>query len=182
MFSYKIDDEAALRLLEERHADALFALTDQNRAYLRQWMPWVDGTTSVSDTRGYIQHCLHEFAENRGFQAGLWVGGDLAGAIGYVELDWTDRKAEIGYWLGASYQGRGLMTRACRAMVDHTFGELGLNRVEIVCATENAKSRAIPERLGFVLEGVLRQAEWLYDHYVDHVVYAMLTRDWGVRR
>jgi ribosomal-protein-serine acetyltransferase len=178
MFSFRLDDDSELRLLEERHAEALFALTDRNRAYLREWMPWVDGTTSVSDTRGYIRHCLREFAENRGFQAGLWVRGDLAGSIGYVDIDWNDRKAEIGYWLGASFQGRGLMTRACRALVDHAFKELRLNRVEIVCAVDNHKSRAIPERLDFVQEGVLRQAEWLYDHFVDHVVYAALADGW----
>src|SRR3712207_6857835 len=48
------------------------------------------------------------------------------------------------------------------------------NRVSIACATENKKSCAIPERLGFRREGVQRQAEWLYDHFVDHVIYAAL--------
>ncbi len=70
------------------------------------------------------------------------------------------------------------MTEACRAMVNHAFRELGLNRVGIACATENHRSRAIPERLGFRQEGVQRQAEWLYDRFVDRALYAMLASEW----
>ena len=70
------------------------------------------------------------------------------------------------------------MTRACRALVTHAFRELGLHRVEIRAAPGNRRSRAIPERLGFRQEGILRDAEWPYDHYVDLVVYAMLADEW----
>jgi RimJ/RimL family protein N-acetyltransferase len=80
--------------------------------------------------------------------AGIWYEGRLAGVIGYHALDWENRTTEVGYWLGEEQQGKGLVTAACRALVDHAFGELGLNRVVISCATENKKSCAIPERLG----------------------------------
>jgi ribosomal-protein-serine acetyltransferase len=73
------------------------------------------------------------------------------------------------------------MTKACRFLVDYAFAELKLNRVEIRCATGNHKSRAIPERLGFKLEGTVRQAEWLYDHFVDHALYGMLASEWSQR-
>lgn len=76
-------------------------------------------------------------------------------------------------------QGKGLMTKACETLVRHAFEDLGLNRVEIRAAVDNRKSRAIPERLGFQQEGVLRDAEWLYDRYADLVVYAMLAKDWS---
>lgn len=59
------------------------------------------------------------------------------------------------------------------------FNELKLNRVDIRAAEENIKSRAIPERLGFVCEGQIRQAEWLYDHYVNHIVYGMMAAEWN---
>ncbi len=71
------------------------------------------------------------------------------------------------------------MTAASQALVSHAFDHAQLNRVEIRCATGNDKSRAIPVRLGFREEGLLRDAEWLYDHFVDHIVYAMLSRDWA---
>ena len=178
MFSLRIDDDLELRLLEERHAEALSALSDQNRAYLRLWMPWVDQSRTVEDRRNFIKRSLEQFANNDGFAAGIWFRGRLAGVIGIHRIDRLNRTTSIGYWLGSSFQGRGIMTRACRALVDCAFNELGLNRVEIRCATENRKSRAISERLGFTQEGVIRQAEWLYDHFVDHVVYGMLAGEW----
>ena len=69
------------------------------------------------------------------------------------------------------------MTASCHAVVYHTFNTLKLNRIAIQCATENTRSRAIPERLGFKLEGIVREAEWLYDHYVDHALYSLLRSD-----
>ena len=71
------------------------------------------------------------------------------------------------------------MTRVARALTDYAMNELKLNKVEIRCASGNLKSRSIPERLGFVQEGTIRQAEWLYDHYVDHIVYGVLAEEWN---
>ena len=70
------------------------------------------------------------------------------------------------------------MTLACRYLVDYSFATLILNRVVIMCATHNKRSRAIPERLGFRHEGTACEAEWLYDHFVDHEMYALLRRHW----
>ncbi len=182
MFSYKLGENTELRLLEERHAQELTDLTDRNREYLRAWLPWVDANRTVEDRKKFIRGALKQFAENNGFTAGIWHEGRLAGVIGYHSIDWENRTTAVGYWIGEEYQGQGLVTAACRALVDHAFEELGLNRVSIACATENKKSCAIPERLGFRREGVVRQAEWLYDHFVDHVVYATLASEWQTRR
>lgn len=178
MFTIAAGENLKLGLLEERHAERVFALTDANRARLRQWLPWLDYTQTSEDSRIFIRKSLHQFANNDGFQAGIWYKGELAGMISYQFLDWSDRKTEIGYWLGAEFEGKGLMTQACRTMVDYAFTELGLTRIIILAATENVRSRAVPERLGFTQEGVLRQAEWLYDHFVDLAQYSMLADEW----
>ena len=182
MFSHKLIEDTQLRLLEERHAEELTNLIDRNREHLRAWLPWVDATRTVEDLKNFIRGALKQLAQNKGFVAGIWHKGRSAGVIGYDAIDWENRSTEVGYWLGEEYQGKGLVTTACRALVDHAFGELDLNRVSITCATENKKSCAIPERLGFRREGVRRQAEWLYDHFVDHVVYAALASEWQARR
>jgi ribosomal-protein-serine acetyltransferase len=182
VFSHKLSENTELRLLEERHAQELTDLTDRNREHLRAWLPWVDANRTVEDRKNFIRGALKQFAENNGFVAGIWHEGRLAGVISYVSIDWDNRTTEVGYWLGEEFQGQGLVTAACWALVDHAFEELGLNRVTIACATENKKSCAIPERLGFRREGVQRQAEWLYDHFVDHVVYAALASEWQTQR
>lgn len=177
MFEHTVDD-ISLRLLEPRHADALFALVDANRRHLRPWLPWLDANVAVSDTLQFIQMTQRQFADNTGFVAGIWYCGEVAGVIGHNRIDWENRISWPGYWLAEGFQGKGIVTKSCRALINHAFSELNLNRVDIRCAVENSKSRAIPERLGLRQEGVIRQAEWLYDKYVDHVVYGVLTDEW----
>ena len=70
------------------------------------------------------------------------------------------------------------MTVSCRAFVSHAFTTWKMNRVTIQCAAKNTRSRAIPERLGFALEGIVRETEWLYDHYVDHALYGLVRSDY----
>ena len=70
------------------------------------------------------------------------------------------------------------MTRSCAAIVDHGFNDLKLHRITILCASENRRSRAVPERLRFTQEGTARESEWLYDHFVDLVTYSMLEHEW----
>ncbi|AOT71227.1 GNAT family N-acetyltransferase [Geosporobacter ferrireducens] len=182
MFKYIVDKDLELKMLDINHAEALYDLTDACRLYLRKWLPWVDDTKSVEDTKAFIEMTKKQFASNHGFQAGIWYKQNLAGVIGYHKVDWANKSTSIGYWLGKDYQGNGIMIRATKAFVEYALTELNLNRVEIRCAEKNYKSRAIPERLGFTNEGISRETEWLYDHYVNHVIYGMLASQWkGVR-
>ncbi len=178
MFSYQIDEHITLRLLEPRHAELLFTVVDTNRASLRQWMPWLDTNQSVENTRAFIETSCQQFAANNGFNAAIWVREQIVGVIGFHRVDWQNQSSSIGYWLGQDFRGQGIMTKACRALINYAFQDLKLNRIEIRCAVQNAKSRAIPERLGFTNEGTIRQAEYLYDRFVDHVVYGLLANEW----
>ena len=178
MFRVPVDDELELRLLEERHADQLFALTESNREYLREWLPWLDGIRTVEEQKAFIRRSLERFARGGGFEAGIWCQGELVGEIGLQEINWAEHKASIGYWVSAESQGKGLVTRSCRVLLDHAFNELKLNRIEIEIDPENNRSRVIPERLGFTREAVLRQAAWQYDHYIDVAIYSMLAGEW----
>jgi ribosomal-protein-serine acetyltransferase len=181
MSGLRLDDELELVPWELDHAGELFAGVDANRGYLRQWLPWVDDCKHVDHEREFIRRALERTAAG-GFDAGIRRGGQLIGGIGFNSIDPLNRRGEIGYWLAESEQGKGVMTRACGAVVHHGFTALNLNRVAIFCATENARSRAVPERLGFALEGVYREAEWLYDHFVDLAGYGMIAREWARRQ
>jgi ribosomal-protein-serine acetyltransferase len=181
MPSLRIDDDIVLKILEPEDAGVLFALVDRNRFYLRQWLPWVDTNTTIENTRLFIQSSQEQYKSNLGFQCGIWFCGNLAGIIGFHGIDWMNRNVEIGYWLGEEFQGHGMITKACRALVDFAFYDYNLNRVQIRCATGNSKSNAISERLGFIKEGITRQAEFLYDHYVDLFVYGMTADVWKAR-
>ncbi len=182
MFVYQIDEELSLKLTELSDAERIFELTDESRPYLRKWLPWLDMTTKVDDTRTYIESCRKSYAENKGLHTVIVYKDEIVGVAGFNEINWSNKITYIGYWLGQQYQGNGIMTRVAKALTDYAFNNLKLNRVEIRAAVENHKSRSIPERLGFVNEGEIRQSEWLYDHYVDHAVYGMLAKDWQAEK
>ncbi|QQE81429.1 GNAT family N-acetyltransferase [Alicyclobacillus sp. SO9] len=179
MFSHKVNEDIALKLLTQQDADEVFRLTDESREYLREWLPWVDFTKSVSDSRNFLLSVQEQWAANNGFQAGICYRNELAGVIGFHEVNWANKSSSLGYWLAEGFQGKGIMTEACRAMVSIAFEQYGLNRVEIRAAAENHKSRAIPERLGFKEEGRVRQSEWVNNHFVDHVIYGILKEEWA---
>jgi ribosomal-protein-serine acetyltransferase len=178
MFRATLRADLELRLLEERHAPVVFALVDQDRAFLRRWLPWVDSTETPDDSASFIRSALDQFAAGEAVTAGLWYQDRFAGVVGTHKINRLYRKVELGYWLGESVQGKGIMTEACRAMVTHLFAERDVNRVEICCAAGNAKSAAIPRRLGFRHEGTLREAEHSGGTFHDLLVFGMLKRDW----
>ena len=180
MIDIRISDALILRPLTLDDAPMLFSQIDANRSHLREWLPWLDHHLLPVDTNGYIGHSRQQEISTSGIVRGIWFNGDLCGVVDLHKLEKQHRKTEMGYWLGAKFQGQGIMTQAVRAMVDYAFETLKLNRVEIRCAEHNHKSRHIPERLNFTNEGLIRDAEWLYDHFVNNVVYGMLARDWVI--
>ncbi|PTY78968.1 alanine acetyltransferase [Heyndrickxia sporothermodurans] len=179
MFIYKIDDELSLKLIELNDTAKVFELTNQSRGYLREWLPWLDSTTMIEDTKNFISSCLKGYSENKSLTTVILYDGEIVGTAGFNQLNWSNKTGQIGYWLSEDFQGKGIMTRVAKALTDYAFKELKLNKVEIKAAAENNKSRAIPERLGFMNEGCIRHAEWLYDHFVDHIVYGMLAHEWN---
>jgi ribosomal-protein-serine acetyltransferase len=178
MFSHRFRKDAELRLLELRHAEEMYSLTNQNRIHLRRWLPESDVQRSVDECKSTIKAGLEQFANGLGLSAGIWVDGKLAGIIGLGRIDWENRSGNIGYWLGESFQGKGLVTEACKSLVSYAFSELKLKRLEIRCATDNPKSCAVPQRLEFRKEGVLRQSQVLDDRYLDIEVYGLLREEW----
>lgn len=181
MLTLHVDDHLELRSLEPVHAQALFHLTDDNRDHLRPWLPWLDSTRSVRDTRRFIREARDAYRELSMVQTGIWCGDEIVGAIGINRIDATNRRAHIGYWVGRAHEGRGFITRSCVRMMRYGFEQLDLNKIEILCEPRNLRSRAIPERLGFIPEGTLREAQWINDHFVDLIVYGMLVREWAMR-
>lgn len=178
MFTLKVDQDIELQLFQLHHADEIFRLIDQNRFHLRRWLPWVDAMDSPVQYHSIIPMWLKQFADNQGFNLGIRYRGILVGAIGLHQIDWRNGQTTIGYYLAEGYQGNGIMTRAVQALLNYVFVDIKLNRVEIRCGVGNYKSRAIPERLGFSQDGIVRDGENLYGHFHDLIIYSMLAREW----
>ncbi|HET6895449.1 MAG TPA: GNAT family protein [Candidatus Baltobacteraceae bacterium] len=173
-FCLHVDEHTEVRLLRADDADVLYDVTIRNRESLTPWMSWMDRVIDVSDTYAFLRTAEKEAYEHSAFKAGIWRQGSLIGCIDLHQIDWLNGNARIGYWLDKDYTGHGIMSRAVRLLVEYAFEALDLHRIEIHVATENHRSRRIPERLGFTMEGVLRQVQRLRGAYYDHALYALL--------
>ena len=182
MFKACIDNSSYISILEQRHAEELFSLIDESRESIGKWLSFPNFTTEVQDTRNFIEKSLNRFVSNNGYWAGIWNKGKIAGSIGYLYVDWNNKKTEIGYWLGKDFEGYGLATNACKLFIQHAFNDLLLNRVEINVATNNIKSKAIPERLGFKEEGIIRNYEIINGVYIDRIVFGLLKDEWIITK
>lgn len=166
-----------LRILVEEDAPIVFAVIDRNRLRLKEWLGWLDSTIKVEDSRKFIAEGVLGFEAKKVFRFGVFVAGEFAGIIELQAVDYQNRKSSIGYWLAEGFQGMGVMTQSLIAILKYAFNELHLNRLELHIATKNIASIKIATRVGFHKEGVLRQNEWLYDHFVDHNCYSILREE-----
>jgi len=126
----------------------------------------------------FIEQANSSWEQNQGLTLGLWHQASLVGVISFHKFDWPNQASSIGYWLAETYQGKGIMTSACKALVGLGFSKLGLQSITIRCAVGNLPSQKIAQRLGFSFTATKKDAEWLYDHYAHQQVYTMYAHDW----
>ena len=174
MFTRRVDEGLELELLHDRLAEPLFRSVDQCRAYLGAWLSWVDQTDIVADTREFIRQSGFAFSEGRALRCAIRYEGVICGSVSLEAIDRANDSADVGYWLDERYQGRGIVTRCVTELSRLAFEDLGLHRLTIRAATGNAKSAAIPERLGWTFEGVLREQEALRGERLDMRLYSLL--------
>jgi ribosomal-protein-serine acetyltransferase len=178
----KFDESLELQLLSLGHTDDLFNLVDANRDHLREWLPWLDANASPKETETFIQSTISQYENGQGPQCAVFYNAVMCGVCGFHPIDVRNKSGSLGYWLSNTCLGKGIMTMSVKTIVKTGFMEYGLNRVEIACATGNLKSRAIPERLGFVFEGTLRERELLCGKYVDHAIYSLLASEFALNK
>jgi len=171
--------EDGLELLAPIEGDAreLFITVDENREYLREWLPWLDDVNSVDDELAMIRR----IRDDKNFN---WIYlirkyGELVGVVSLNWVDWDNRSFGLGYWVSESSSGRGIITKSCRRVIEHCFVDLKLHRTVIEVAADNHPSRAVAERLGLRLEGISKDREWLYDRFTDSVMFAITAPEWN---
>ena len=170
----ELGDGVALLAAHPDDAAAVYALVDASREHLRAWLPWVDASRSAVYTREFFEHVVEQRERQTTAAYLILQHGRIAGMIGLHDIEWTNRSFLIGYWVTARAEGRGLITRACWALVNVAFEEWGMERAVILCGVGNKRSAAVPRRLGFTLEGVARHAQLLHGEFIDLQVWSLL--------
>lgn len=173
-----IDEQVKLELITEKHVDALYNAIDANRGHLSEFLPWVGNMRSVGDFQIYIKNCESLYRQGKEVSFAILFNEVPVGRIGLHHINSQNKNASIGYWLTKGAEGRGIVSKSCKAIITYGFRELGLHRIEIKAAVDNSRSQAVPKKLGFTQEGALREAEWVNDKFLDLVVYSLLSKEW----
>jgi ribosomal-protein-serine acetyltransferase len=133
---------------------------------------------TVENARQYLQNCEQLHQDKKEVSFIIFHSDKPVGRIGLHHLDLNNQIGSIGYWLAEDMEGNGIITKSCCKLIDLGFQQLSLNRIEIKAAVKNIRSQAIPVRLKFQKEGILRQAEFVNDEFIDLFVYSLLREEW----
>lgn len=178
MIPYQLNEKIRLDLYQENDAEYLFQLICKNRTYLREFLSWLDHSNSIEDIQAFIQKTTIENQEKKALTLSIREDKRIIGTICFHPFDRLNNSAKIGYWLDQENQGKGVITQACKYLINLGFTHFSLDTIKISCGISNAKSQAVAERLGFTHKVFIPQNEWLYDHYVDHYCYSISAEEW----
>ncbi len=182
MVSILIDEDLLLRSLQPDDAPALFKAVDESRQHLRKWMRWVDVTTKQDHILQFIQRTQQQQHNQTALELGIVNNRQIIGGIGMHDWDHTLKKAQLGYWIRPEYEGKGIVTQCLTRFVDFLFEKPGLNKIEIHFMTTNKRSAAVAERLGFRIEGIIRQSYFMNGKLEDLAITGLLKNEWKDNR
>lgn len=178
MVSILIDDNLLLRSFTAEDAPALFRAVDESRAHLRPWLRWVDATTKQEHIMQFIQRTLQQLNNQEALELGIVYNRQLIGGMGMHEWNHLLKKAQVGYWIRKEYEGQGIVHRCLVHFLDFLYDKVKLNKVEIQFMPGNTRSAALAERLGFRVEGLIRQSYFMNGKLEDLVVTGLLRTEW----
>lgn len=145
---------------------------------LKPWLPFAQKEQSEQDVELNIREAHISFLKREDLRLLVFLKetGEFVASSGLHKIDWSIPKFEIGYWIDSRFSGNGYVTEAVKGISDFTFRELNAKRLEIRCDAKNTKSRAIPEKLGFTLEGILKNDDRAPDtnQLRDTCIYAKI--------
>lgn len=170
-----IDAELHLWEVTLDEVQPIFETLVRERNYFSEWLPFVEQTKEPADTQAFVEQVISGDPNN--LTCVIYYQNHFVGLVGLRDTDMVNKKTEIGYWLSESYQKKGIMTRACKAMIDYAFDVLEMNRVQLKAATGNIKSQMVAERLGFKREGIEREGELHTRGFVDLVIFSLLRNE-----
>jgi ribosomal-protein-serine acetyltransferase len=156
MFAIDLGDGAELRPLEPWQAPEFLAHMDRARETVDPWIPWAGYSTDLASATATLQRYADKLVKDAGRLYGIWLDGTLVGGVMFVHFDAAESSCEVGCWLEPAAQGRGLVTRSVRRIIDWAVDVRGIHRVEWRCRTDNAASAKVARRVGMHLDGVLR--------------------------
>lgn len=170
-----VDKDILLKNIELEDDHVIYSTIIDNFEYLKEWLPFINNTFDLDHVKTFIEGAIHISSNDLVFL--IYYNNQFVGIISLKDIDQTNKKAEIGYWLAESFQKKGIVSRSCKRLIEYAFNDLHLNRIQIKVAKYNTKSQAVAARLGFIREGIERDGELHTDGFVNLIVYSLLKND-----
>jgi ribosomal-protein-serine acetyltransferase len=145
---------------------------------LKQWLLLFQAIPTVEETEILLRNAHIDFLKRESFRYLIFHKdtNDFIGTASLHRINWKISKCEIGYWINSQFSGNGYMTEAVSELTNLGFQQLKFRRIEIRCESTNNKSRSIPVKLGFELEGTLRNDDLSADgsKLTDTCIYSII--------
>ena len=172
-----VDEHLSLELLSSKHTKELFQLIDNNRTYLRNWLPLVEQIDSLETATQYVNEWVERNNRESEYSFVILENNLIIGRIGVYKINSANKTGEIGYWIAENAQGKGIVSRTAKVFLGYCFSTLNINRMELKCGTENYKSVVVAKQLNFQKEGIIRAGEWLHNRFIDLNFYSLLKNE-----
>lgn len=175
-----------LRMPRPRDHAQWAALRSESRAFLEPWEPrWAADELSPAAWKQRLRRYRSDFAQGGGLAFFIFdnASGRLAGGINVSNIrHGVSQCGSIGYWMGESFAGRGLMLEALQLVTRHCFVTLRLHRLEAACIPQNERSIRVLEKAGFRREGLLHAYLKINGRWQDHFLYALVADEAATQR
>lgn len=176
----EIIEKESFRLIKitMSRVEELFKTVDESREYIMEYLDWVPNTKEVQDSINFVNESAEKW-ENKDSYRYMIINKEnnqLAGIVDAFKVSFKNKSAEFGYWLSKNHSKKGFMTNSVKTMEKILFSK-GFHRLQIRAAEENSNSRNVAERLGYKQEAFFRDNHYLYDRFVNQVLYSKLSTD-----
>ncbi|MGQ4006149.1 GNAT family N-acetyltransferase [Francisellaceae bacterium CB300] len=173
MFEIAVNNEIKLKLINEFFAKEYATIVEENCEYLARWLAWPSFCKTEEDFKAFFKKSLHDYADSKSMVCAIFYRGNIVGNISFNSINYELKVVEIGYWIADKFQGKGIITNSCSFLIDYAFTILRIQKVQISVAEENIASRAVCERLGLKLEGIITNKEKVRNKILNHAVYGI---------
>ncbi|MFF3024672.1 GNAT family N-acetyltransferase [Gottfriedia sp. NPDC057948] len=162
--------------LQAGDGNVVYQAINASFSELKQWLHLFQSIPTIEETEILLRNAHIDFLKRESFRYLIYHKdtNDFIGTASLHRINWEISKGEIGYWINTQYSGNGFMTETVSELTNLGFQQLKFRRIEIRCDSKNTKSRSIPEKLGFELEGTLRNEDLTADgkKLTDTCIYA----------
>jgi ribosomal-protein-serine acetyltransferase len=174
MLVFEIGNNIKLEMYTPFDAEELFNVVEKNRDYLREWLPWVDSTKEVNDIRAFLEKSIKSYSEKKRIGYLIKIDNKIVGILDAFLHNESTETYQIGYWISKIESSKGIMTKSVKILIELVFKILNAKKIEIYCATTNIPSNKISQKLGFKLEGTIRNAEKVNNKIYDLNLYGLM--------